>query len=54
MSYLFIIIIIFRTDYYRIMKEKDEKMGFPPGIAAKIAYSVSNVQHNDNDDNNCN
>ena len=39
-----------RTDFYRLMKSKDDKLGFPPGVAAKILLSVSivefcNVQH---------
>ena len=39
-----------RTDFYRLMKSKDDKLGFPPGVAAKILLSVSivgfcNIQH---------
>ncbi|XP_074647596.1 nudC domain-containing protein 3-like isoform X2 [Tubulanus polymorphus] len=29
-----------RTDFYYVMKGEGEKLGFPPGIAAKIAYSA--------------
>lgn len=37
-----IFVLIFgRTDFYRLMKSKDDKLGFPPGVAAKILLSVS-------------
>jgi len=29
-----------RTDFYYVMKNPGEKLGFPPGISAKIAYSA--------------
>lgn len=29
-----------RTDFYRLMKSKDDKLGFPPGVAAKILLSA--------------
>ncbi|XP_062615931.1 nudC domain-containing protein 3-like [Saccostrea cucullata] len=29
-----------RTDFYRLMKSKDDKLGFPPGVAAKILLTA--------------
>jgi len=29
-----------RTDYYKLIKSKDAKMGFPPGYASKVAYEA--------------
>ncbi|XP_064628139.1 nudC domain-containing protein 3-like [Lineus longissimus] len=29
-----------RTDFYVLMKEKEGKMGFPPGVAANLAFSA--------------
>ena len=29
-----------RTDFFRVMHSRDEKMGFPPGVAEKIVLKV--------------
>lgn len=29
-----------RTDFFRVMHSRDDKMGFPPGVAEKIVLKV--------------
>ncbi|XP_048758289.2 nudC domain-containing protein 3-like [Ostrea edulis] len=29
-----------RTDFYRVMKSRDDKLGFPPGVAAKMLLNM--------------
>ena len=30
----------FRTDFYHIMQSKEDKIGFPPGVAPKLLIQV--------------
>lgn len=34
-----------KTDFFRVMHSRDDKMGFPPGVAEKIVKRVRQLVH---------
>ena len=34
-----------KTDFFRVMHNRDDKMGFPPGVAEKIVMRVRQLVH---------
>ena len=41
-----------RTDFFKLMHNREDKMGFPPGVAEKIVQRVMSLKLNINSENN--